>query len=202
MKDWLKLKLPEAEAEVGIPEIGQSVVLYCCPSNWKGDLEKVWRSDIGSLHMAEDAIPVWNSAIGSDSPFDGVKVEDILKDYELCFAEVPTLNAEQFSEGWLKAELPEEIPLTGQSVVLRLCPRDRNQAKENDIGSLYVEDEDETPFWGSAFGIQSGFDGIKFEDILKDYEVIFTEVPPLEAGRFPPPLGIAVEGWNCQPASS
>ena len=31
---------------------------------------------------------------------------------------------------------------------------------------------------------------MKFEDILKDYEICFAAVPPLEAGRFPSPLGI------------
>ncbi|MBR0281195.1 MAG: hypothetical protein IJQ81_06350 [Oscillibacter sp.] len=34
---------------------------------------------------------------------------------------------------------------------------------------------------------------MKFEDILKDYEVCFATVPPLEVGRFPSPLGISHE---------
>ena len=59
---------------------------------------------------------------------------------------------------------------------------------------MYVEED--TLFWESAFGLQSGFDGMKFEDILKDYDVRFTETPPLEAGRFPAPLRISVNGWS------
>ena len=101
---------------------------------------------------------------------------------------------------WLKAKLPEgketeaEIPLVGQCAVLYLCPRDRNKAWGSDIGSLYVENgETDALMWESAFGVCSGFDGMSFRDILKDYEVCFTEVPPLELGRFPSPLGISLE---------
>lgn len=103
---------------------------------------------------------------------------------------------------WLKAKLPKgenteaEIPLIGQSVVLYCCPHDRTKAWESDIGSLDYEEEDGL-VWGSAFGLNSGFDGVKFEDILKDYEVCFTEVPPLEAGRFPAPLRISTNGGDC-----
>ena len=154
--------------------------------------------------MEADTIPVWNSGIGHFSPFDGMKLEDILKDYEICFAEIPSLDAKKFaSEGWAQAEMAKgkepEVPLIGQSAVLCLRPHDRTKAWEIDIGSLdagYESEESkeaDTLVWGSAFGLQSGFDGVKFEDILKDYEVCFTEVPPLEAGRFPSPLGISLE---------
>lgn len=99
---------------------------------------------------------------------------------------------------WLKAELSEGkeavVPLTGQSVVLHCCPRDRSKAWASDIGNVYVESEEANALmWESAFGIGSAFDGMKFGDILKDYEVCFTEVPPLELGRFPSPLGISHE---------
>ena len=192
MKDWLKLALPEKEPKVGIPAIGQSAVLYCCPRDYWKNPDKAWRGDIGSLRMEAGTIPVWRSVIGRHSPFDGMTFEDILKDYEICFSEVSSL------EGWLKAELAEgkeaEISIAGQSAVLCLRPRDRNQTLETDIGSLYVESgETDTLVWGSAFGLCSGFDGVKFEDILKDYDVCFAEVPPLEAGRFPSPLGISHE---------
>ena len=107
-----------------------------------------------------------------------------------------------YEKEWVKAEMPEgkepEIPLIGHSVALYLCPHDRNGCWEADLGSLYMAAEDEggeadVPYWGSAFGIYSGFDGVKFEDILKDYEVCFAAVPPLEYGRFPAPLGIPRE---------
>ena len=107
------------------------------------------------------------------------------------------------AQEWVKANLSDsadtEIPLSGQSVVLYLCPRDRTKAWASDIGSLYVgyaseeAKEADTLFWESAFGIDSSFDGVKFEDILKDYEVCFATVPPLEVGRFPSPLGISHE---------
>ena len=204
MSDWLKLVLPGKEPKTGIPASGQSVVLYLCPRDyWKG-WDKVWRRDIGSLCMEADTIPVCNSGIGHFSPFDGMKLEDILKDYEICFAEIPPLDAKKFaSEGWARAEMAEgkepEVPLIGQSAVLCLRPHDRTKAWEIDIGSLdagYESEESkeaDTLVWGSAFGLQSVFDGVKFEDILRDYEVCFTEVPPLEAGRFPSPLGISLE---------
>ena len=199
MSDWLKLVLPGKEPKTGIPASGQSVVLYLCPRDyWKG-WDKVWRRDIGSLRMEADTIPVWNSTIGHYSPFDGMKLEDILKDYEICFAEIPPLDAKKFaSEGWAQAEMTEgkepEVPLTGQAVVLCCRSRDRHRELEIDIGSTWIESgETDTLVWGSAFGLQSGFDGVKFEDILRDYEVCFTEVPPLEAGRFPSPLGISLE---------
>ena len=107
------------------------------------------------------------------------------------------------TQEWVKAKLSDsadtEIPQIGQSVVLYLCPRDRTKAWASDIGSLYVgyeseeAEEADTLFWGSAFGIDSSFDGVQFEDILKDYEVCFATVPPLEAGRFPSTLGISHE---------
>ena len=114
------------------------------------------------------------------------------------------------TQEWLKAKLHDgeeteaEIPPAGQSVVLYLCPHERMKPWEADIGSLYVAKEDEKSkaealFWGSAFGIHSPFDGVKFKDILKKYTVCFTEVPPLEYGRFPAPLGIshgAREGFS------
>lgn len=99
---------------------------------------------------------------------------------------------------WLKAKLPEdedaeaETPGIGQPVGLYLCPHDRTRPWESDFGSLYYEEADGL-VWGSAFGIHSPFDGVKFEDILKKYTTCFTEVPPLEAGRFPAPLGISCE---------
>lgn len=102
---------------------------------------------------------------------------------------------------WKKAELSEGkepvIPLAGQAVVLYCCPYHERRAWECDIGSLYTGPESEeaeeaekpgTLFWNSAFGIDSGFDGMKFENILRDYEVYFAHVPPLEAGRFPTPI--------------
>ena len=108
---------------------------------------------------------------------------------------------EERMRDWRKAELSDsadtEIPLSGQAVVLYLSPRDREKAWTSDIGSLnagYESEEAEeadTLFWGSAFGMDSSFDGRKFKDILKDYAVCFVEVPPLEAGRFPSPLGIS-----------
>ena len=87
----------------------------------------------------------------------------------------------------------------GQSAAPYLRPRDRTKARAIDIGSLDAGYESEeakeadTLFWESAFGLCSAFDGTKFEGILKDYEVYFTEVPPLELGRFPSPLGISHE---------
>lgn len=103
-----------------------------------------------------------------------------------------------YTTEWVKAELLEgqepEIPPIGQSVVLYLCPRDRSKLWESDIGSLYLEQgEADAIMWGSAFGFHSAFDGVKFEEILNDYEVCFTAVPTLEAGRFPVPLGISCE---------
>lgn len=201
MNDWLKVKA--SEEKTGILTPGKTAVLYLCPRDYWKNQSKVWRGDIGSLRAEADAIPVWRSVIGRHSPFDGMTFEDILKDYEICFSEVPPLDMAQFpSQGWLKAELAEgkeaEIPITGQSAVLCLRPRDRNQTREIDIGSLYVESgETDTLVWGSAFGLCSGFDGVKFEDILKDYDVCFAEVPPLEAGRFPAPLRIALNGCDC-----
>lgn len=100
---------------------------------------------------------------------------------------------------WLRAELSEgkesEIPVIGQSVALYCRPLKPGKGWRSDIGSLYVEGDDaDALIWGSAFGLDSGLDGVQFEDILRDYEVCFTEVPPLEAGRFPSPLGIPVAG--------
>ena len=198
MKDWLKVKSPEEEAKTGILPVGQPVVLYLCPRDYWKNQSKAWRGDIGSLRIETGAIPVWGSAIGDHSGFDGIRFADIRKDYDVCFTDVPPLDVEQcHSEGWLKAELGEgketEIPVVGQSVVLCLCPRDRNQTRETDIGSLYIESgETDAIVWGSAFGLCSAFDGTEFKDILKDYEVYFTEVPPLELGRFPSPLGISL----------
>ncbi|MBR0281196.1 MAG: hypothetical protein IJQ81_06355 [Oscillibacter sp.] len=44
------------------------------------------------------------------------------------------------AQEWVKANLSDsadtEIPLSGQSVVLYLCPRDRTKAWTSDIGSL------------------------------------------------------------------
>lgn len=197
MNDWLKVKTPEEKTGILTP--GKLAVLYLCPRDYWKNQNKAWRGDIGSLRTEPGAVPVWRSVIGRHSPLDGMTFEDILKDYEICFTEVPALDMEQFpSEGWLKAELSEgkepEIPLTGQSAVLCLRPRDRNQEWATDIGDIYVESgETDTLVWGSAFGLCSGFDGVKFENILKDYEVCFAEVPPLEAGRFPSPLGISHE---------
>lgn len=104
-------------------------------------------------------------------------------------------------EGWKKAELSEGkeavIPIAGETVVLYLCPHNRDRCWECDIGTLCAEGnvfpesgEADALIWESAFGIRSGFDGVKFEDILKDYTVCFATVPPLEYGRFPAPLGI------------
>lgn len=104
---------------------------------------------------------------------------------------------------WLKANLPKEndpeteIPLIGQSVVLYCCPHDRSKAWTSDIGSVTVEKDGADIMWESAFGMCSAFDGAKFEDILADYDVCFTEVPPLEAGRFPTPLRINLNGADC-----
>ena len=199
MSDWLKVKSPEEEAKTGILPIGQPAVLYLCPRDYWKNQGKAWRGDIGSLRMEAGTIPVWRSALGSHSPFEGMTVGDIQADYDICFTEVPPLDAEQcHSEGWLKAELAEgedaEIPVAGQSAVLFLRPRDRNQEWATDIGSLYIESgETDAIVWGSAFGLCSAFDGAQFEDILKDYEVRFTEAPPLELGRFPSPLGISHE---------
>lgn len=197
MSDWLKVKAPEEKTGILAP--GKSAVLYLCPRDYWKNRDKAWRGDIGSLRTESDAVPVWRSVIGRHSPLDGMTFEDIRKDYEICFTEVPPLDMKQFpSEGWLKAELSEgeeaEIPIAGQSVVLCLRPRERNQERATDIGSLYVErGETDTLVWGSAFGFCSGFDGVKFEDILKDYEICFAEVPPLELGRFPSTLGISHE---------
>ena len=195
MSDWLKVKAPEEKTGILTP--GKSAVLYLCPRDYWKKHDGVWRGDIGSLRMETGAIPVWRSAIGRHSQFDGMTFEDILKDYEICFSEVPPL------ENWLKVELAEgkeaEIPIAGQSAVLCLRPHDRTEAWAIDIGSLdagYESEESkeaDTLVWGSAFGLCSGFDGVKFEDILKDYDVCFAEVPPLEAGRFPSPLGISHE---------
>lgn len=100
------------------------------------------------------------------------------------------------TKDWVMAELSEgeepEIPFVGQSVALYCCPRDGTWAWLSDIGSVYVESEEsDAPLWGSAFGVCSGLDGLKFEDILKDYVVCFAAVPALELGRFPSPLGIS-----------
>ena len=194
MNDWLKVKVPEEKTGILTP--GKSAVLYLCPRDYWKKHDGVWRGDIGSLRVETDALPVWRSAIGRHSPFDGMTFGDILKDYKICFTEVPPL------ESWLKAELAEgkeaEIPIAGQSAVLCLRPHDRTEAWAIDIGSLYVESgETDALVWGSAFGLCSGFDGVKFEDILKDYDVCFAEVPPLEAGRFPSPLRIAMNGCDC-----
>ena len=195
MSDWLKVKAPEEKTGILTP--GKSAVLYLCPHDYWKDQSKVWRGDIGSLRMETGTIPVWRSVTGSHSPFDGMTFEDILKDYEICFSQVPPL------ESWLKAELEEgkeaEIPFAGQSAVLCLRPHDRTKAWAIDIGSLDAGYESEeakeadTLFWESAFGLQSAFDGVKFEEILKNYEVCFAVVPTLEAGRFPSPLGISHE---------
>lgn len=196
MKDWLKMKAPEEKT--GILTHEKLAVLYLCPRDYWKNQNKAWRGDIGSLRMETGVISVWRSVLGSHSPFDGMTVEYIQTDYDVCFAEVPPLDTEQcHSKGWLKAELEEgketEIPIAGQSVVLYLCPRDPNQTREMDIGSLYVENEEaDTLVWGSAFGLCSAFDGMKFKDILKEYEVYFTEAPPMEMGRFPSPLGISL----------
>ena len=94
---------------------------------------------------------------------------------------------------WTKAELSEgkeiAIPLTGETVALYCCPRNEKDRLFCDLGSLDFEEEDGLT-WGSAFGIDSCLDGLKFEDILRNYDVCFASVPPLENGRFPPPLGI------------
>ncbi|MBQ6207160.1 MAG: hypothetical protein IJK52_08765 [Oscillospiraceae bacterium] len=195
MSDWLKVKAPEEKTGTLTP--GKTAVLYCCPRDYWKNQSKVWRGDIGSLNMETGTIPVWRSVIGRHSPFDGMTFEGILKDYEICFSEVSSL------EGWLTAELAEgkeaEIPIAGQSAALCLLPHDRTKAWAIDIGSLdsgYESEEAkeaDTLFWESAFGLQSGFDGVAFEEILKDYDVSFVEVPPLEAGRFPSPLGISHE---------
>ena len=102
---------------------------------------------------------------------------------------------------WEKANLPENpaeedaaLPVIGESVVLYLCPHDRKKAWVADIGSLYAgyaseeAEKADTLFWDSACRLCSAFDGLKFEDILKDYDVYFVAVPPLEAGRFPSPM--------------
>lgn len=90
---------------------------------------------------------------------------------------------------WLKAEMSNGcetvIPLIGDSVALYCRPRGDGKAWVSDLGSVDSFEEEDGLFWESAFGIDSDFDGMKFEDILQDYEVWFAPVPPLEAGRFP-----------------
>ena len=177
MNEWRKAELSERKEPI-LPRIGQPTILYCCPHD-RTNLRKLWKSDIGDLRM-EAGAPVWRGAVGSDSQLSGMKFADILTDYDVCFAEVPPLDA----QGWLNA-----IPV-GQSAVLCRRPLGQNQAWETDIGSLYAEAG--ALLWESAFGFQSEFDGVKFEDIVKNCEVCFAEIPPLEAGRFPSPLDLSV----------
>ena len=97
---------------------------------------------------------------------------------------------------WEKAELPDNpaeedatLPVIGESVVLYLRPRNADASEPwcSDIGSLDYEEEDGL-VWGSAFGLFSAFDGVKFQNILRGYDAYFVAVPPLEAGRFPSPI--------------
>ena len=94
MNDWLKVKVPEEKTGILTP--GKSAVLYLCPRDYWKKHDGVWRGDIGSLRVGTDAIPVWRSAIGRHSPFDGMTFGDILKDYEICFTEVPPLELGRF----------------------------------------------------------------------------------------------------------
>ena len=184
MNEWRKAELSKGKEPV-IPGIGQPTILYCCPHD-RMNLRNRWKADVGDLRMEAGAVPVWRGAVGSESDFNGMKFADILKDYDVCFAEVPPLDA----QGWLKT-----VPV-GQSAVLCCRPHGWNRAWEPDIGSLYVEEG--ALFWESAFGIQSGFDGVKFEDILKACEVCFAVIPPLEAGRFPSPLRVSVNNKDLE----
>ena len=93
---------------------------------------------------------------------------------------------------WLKAELSKGkeavIPLSGESVVLYCRPRGQGRPWTSDLGSLASYAEEDGLFWESAFGIDSDFDGLKLEEILREYDVWFAAVPPLDAGRFPSPM--------------
>ena len=82
MKDQLKVQFPEEEAKTGILPVGQPVVLYLCPRDYWKNQSKAWRSDIGNLRIETGAIPVWGSAIGNHSGFDGMRFADIRKDYD------------------------------------------------------------------------------------------------------------------------
>lgn len=112
---------------------------------------------------------------------------------------------------WRKAALSgdaAEVPLIGQAVVLHCRPHKRDEAWMCDIGSLDCEigspdcEEEAELVWGSAFGLYSAFDGVKFEDILKEYEVCFAEVPPLAESRFPVTRGNAADSENGLSASA
>ena len=102
-------------------------------------------------------------------------------------------------QDWMRAKLPDgaaaeaETPLIGESVVLYCRPRKAGKTWQSEIGSLDFNEEDGR-VWASAFGLDSGFDGMKFKDILRDYEIWFAPVPPLDAGRFPSPMTKPVGG--------
>ena len=92
---------------------------------------------------------------------------------------------------WIKVVAPNEegrravLPPVGQTVALYMI-RLENEGDGRtatdwiwDIGSAYSEEAVTALLWASAFGCYSALDGLRFLELLMDYDAYFCPVPSL-----------------------
>ena len=102
---------------------------------------------------------------------------------------------------WRRMELPDgterrtcAFPSVGKDVGLYLIPRQRERAWMCDFGHVRIQEETGVPYWESAFGIGSRLDGVRIQRLLRNYDIWFACLPPLDNGRTPPGFASATQG--------
>ena len=92
---------------------------------------------------------------------------------------------------WIKVVAPNEdgrravLPPVGQTVALYMIRFEDDDNKRTamdwiwDIGTVYVSETVTALLWASAFGCFSALDGLRFLEILMDYDAYFCPVPSL-----------------------
>lgn len=98
---------------------------------------------------------------------------------------------------WTRVVAPNEegrrevLPPVGQTAALYMIRLENEGDKRTatdwvwDIGSVYVSEAESALLWASAFGCYSALDGLRFLELLMDYDAYFCPVPSL-----PSPLEI------------
>lgn len=82
MNQWVLMELSN------LPPVNQAVGLYLMPRR----RERAWRCDFGRVYLQEGTnVPYWESAFGIGSRLDGMRIQALLRDYEICFASLPPL---------------------------------------------------------------------------------------------------------------
>lgn len=120
---------------------------------------------------------------------------------------------------WIKVVAPNEegrravLPPVGQTAVLymiRLENEDDGRTAVDwiwDIGSVYINEAATALLWASAFGCYSALDGLRFLELLMDYDAYFCPVPslpsPLEYSGDSESAGVTpIRKGDCQNGSS